>query len=141
MAFWLGKTEPYKYAWTDLVRDGRTLWDGVRNYQARNNLRAAQVGDGFFIYHSQEGLEIVGYARVSAEATPDETADEAPNPWLVVEVQPGVALKRPITLAEIKADPVLCEMALVRSFRLSVSPVTEPQARRIFELSGTPWPD
>lgn len=140
MAFWLGKTEPYKYAWADLVRDGQARWDGVRNFQARNNLGAASVGDGFFIYHSREGLAVVGFARVSRSGYPDPTADEDPNPWLVVDIQPVIGLKQPVSLAALKADSLLRELPLVRQSRLSVSPVTEAQARRIFALGETPWP-
>lgn len=137
MAYWLGKTEPHKYAWADLIRDGRTRWDGVRNYQARNNLNAARPGDGFFLYHSQEGLAVMGLARVDGVAYPDPSAEEDPNPWVCLDIRPDFALAAPLTLAQMKADPVLREMAFVRQSRLSVSPVTEEQAQRILELTGT----
>ena len=132
MAYWLIKSEPYKYAWEDLQRDGVTCWDGVRNYSARLNLRAMKKGDQAFFYHSNEGKEIVGIARIVKEAYQDPTTDED---WSAVDVVPVKALKRPVTHAEIKTVPALSQMALLRLSRLSVQPVTEDEWVRIIDLS------
>src|SRR5690606_38429253 len=100
--YWLIKSEPSTYSWSDLVRDGRTVWDGVRNYGARNNLQAMKKGDLCLFYHSNQGREILGVARVVREAFPDPTAE---NPqWVAVDVEPAFALKRPVSLAKLKAD-------------------------------------
>ncbi len=136
MACWLIKTEPGEYAWDDLVRDGRTVWTGVRNFQARNNLRAMKRGDPCLVYHSVAAREIVGVAKVAKAAYPDPTAKE--GDWSCVDVVPAFSLKRPVTLAQIKADPRLRAMALVRNSRLSVSPVTQAESSRILELGGLP---
>ena len=132
MAYWLIKSEPYKYSWEDLQRDGRTYWDGVRNYAARLNLRAMKKGDQAFFYHSNEGKEIVGIARIVKEAYQDPTTDED---WSCVDVEPVKPLKRPVTHAEIKTVPALSKMALLRLSRLSVQPVTEDEWVRIIDLS------
>ena len=117
-AYWLVKSEPFKYAWDELVRDKWTYWDGVRNYEARNNLASMKKGDLLLYYHSNEGKEVVGVARVKKESYQDPTTDD--DRWVVVDVSPVVALKEPVTLADIKADPKLAEMQLLRRSRLSV---------------------
>ncbi len=124
MAFWLMKSEPDVFSWDDLVARGAKgeEWDGVRNYLARNNMREMKKGDRVFFYHSNIGKEIVGIAEVCAEAHPDSTTDD-PR-WECVDIRAVDPLPRPVTLAEIKATPELAEMALVRSMRLSVQPVT-----------------
>ena len=134
MAYWLVKSEPYKYSWDEFVRDKRTYWDGVRNYQARNNLKAMKKGDQALFYHSNEGLEIVGIAKVVKESYQDPTTDD--ERWVVVDLKPVKKLKKPVTLERIKADPRLREMKLVRQSRLSVSPVTEEEFDAIMDLAG-----
>ena len=133
MKYWLIKSEPYKYSWDQLVKDKRTFWDGVRNYTARNNMRAMKKGDQLFFYHSNEGKEIVGIAKVVKEAYQDPTTED--TAWSVVDVAPQKKLKRAITLAEIKADKQLAEMQLVKQARLSVSAVTKKEFDRIIKLS------
>ena len=134
MAYWLVKSEPFKYSWDQFVKDGQTVWDGVRNYAARNNLNAMKKGDQVFFYHSNEGLEIVGIAKVAKEAYQDPTTtDEA---WVAVDLKPHKKLKKPVTLAQVKADKRLTNMALVRLGRLSVQPVTEAEWKIIMELAG-----
>ena len=123
MNYWLVKSEPSKYSFDQLVKDGRTMWDGVRNYAARNNLQGMKKGDHVLFYHSNEGLAVVGIAKVVKEHYPDPTSDE--DAWVVVDVAPVRALKRPVTLAEIKSTPQLADMQLIRLSRLSVSAVTE----------------
>ncbi|MCU0770565.1 MAG: EVE domain-containing protein [Verrucomicrobia bacterium] len=132
MNCWLVKQEPGDYAWSDLVREGRTAWTGVRNFQARNNLREMKPGDEVLFYHSGSGREIVGVARVAKAAYSDATAEE--GDWCCVDLAPVRALKRPVALAEIKADAVLKEMALVKQSRLSVLPVTAKQFERVMQL-------
>ncbi len=123
--YWLVKSEPVKYSWDEFVQDGWTYWDGVRNYQARNNLKAMRKGDRVLYYHSNEGTEVVGVARVIKEAYQDPTtADER---WVVVDLKPVHPLKKPVTLADVKSDSRLASMALVRQSRLSVMPVTEDE--------------
>jgi predicted RNA-binding protein with PUA-like domain len=122
---WLVKSEPSAYSWANLLADGRTAWTGVRNYTARNNLRAMQKGDAVLFYHSVVGKEIVGIATVVGEAYPDPTAKE--GDWSAVDLAPEKALERPVTLDEIKRNPKLKEMALLRLSRLSVQPVTGGQ--------------
>lgn len=125
MAKWLVKSEPSTYSYDQLEKDGSTVWDGVRNYAARNNLRAMKKNDEVFYYHSNEGTAIVGIAKVSREAFQDPTTkDEA---WLAVELKPLKKLKKPITLTEIKNDALLKDMALVKNSRLSVQPVTDEE--------------
>ena len=132
---WLVKSEPDSYSWADLVKDGRTAWTGVRNFQAPNNLRAMKKGDQVFFYHSGEGKDAVGLAQVSKEAYADPTAKE--GDWSAVDITPIRPLAKPITLAMIKTDKVLKEMLLVRNSRLSVSPVTEAQFQRLMTLAET----
>jgi len=120
------------------VKDGSTYWDGVRNYEARNNLAAMKKGDLALYYHSNEGKEVVGVARVTKESYPDPTTKD--DRWVVVDVEPVVPFKRPVTLAEVKADPDLTEIALVRRGRLSVVPITTPEFRHILKLGKTAIP-
>lgn len=133
-SYWLVKQEPETYAWTAFVQDGRAAWTGVRNYQARNNLRAMKKGDLVFYYHSVSEKQIVGIAKVDREAYPDPTADE--GDWSCVDLIPDRALKMPVSLETIKADRVLKEILLVRNSRLSVSPVTREQFERVLELGA-----
>lgn len=135
MAYWLIKSEPFKYSWDQFEKDKSTFWDGVRNYAARNHLRAMKKGDQAFWYHSNEGLEIVGIAKVIKEAYPDPTADD--ETWSAVDFAPFKKLKKPVGLAQIKTDKRLANMALVRLGRLSVQPVTDEEWKIIMELSGT----
>lgn len=134
-SFWLAKSEPFKFPWEQLVRDKRTTWDGVRNFEARNNLRAMKKGDLVLFYHSNEGKEIVGIAKVAKEAYPDPTAGE--GDWSVVDLVPHKALAKPVTLAQIKADKKLADMALLRRSRLSVVPVTSAEFAHILALAET----
>ena len=135
MAYWLVKSEPFKYSWDQLVKDKRTLWEGVRNYAARNNLRAMQKNDKVLFYHSNEGVAIVGIAKVSKEYFQDPTtADEA---WVVVELKPVKKLKNTVPLASIKKDPRLAQMDLVRLGRLSVQTVKEDEWKLIMEMAGS----
>ncbi len=131
---WLVKQEPDAYAWSAFVADGRTAWTGVRNFQARNHLRAMRRGDLVLYYHSNAGREIVGVARVAREHYPDPTAAE--GDWSVVDLEPVQPLPRPVTLAQIKEDAALRAIALVRQSRLSVLPVTSAQFRRVLALGG-----
>jgi len=133
--FWLVKQEPESYSWSDFVKDGGTQWTGIRNYQARLNLRAMKAGDLVFFYHSVSEKQVVGVAKVSREHFPDPTATE--GDWSAVELQPVKPLKTPVTLEQIKADKALADMVLVRNSRLSTQPVTEAQAKRLLELAGT----
>ena len=133
MAHWLVKSEPIKYSWEQFEKDGRTTWDGVRNYAARNNLKAMKKGDEIFFYHSNEGLEIVGIAQVVKEAYQDPTTkDEA---WVVVDLKPLRRLKHAVTLQQIKADPRLKDMALLRLSRLSVQPVQDKEWTIVMDMS------
>ncbi|MEY4891891.1 MAG: hypothetical protein RIQ34_503 [Bacteroidota bacterium] len=134
MAYWLMKSEPFKYSWDQLVLDKSTFWDGVRNYGARNNLRAMKKGDLAFFYHSNEGVEIVGIVKIVKESYPDPTSDD-PN-WVVVEVKPHQKLKKSVTLAAIKAEKKLANMALVRLGRLSVQPVTPEEWALVLKMAG-----
>lgn len=134
MNYWIVKSEPFKYSWDQLVKDGQTFWDGVRNYAARNNLRAMKKGDKVFFYHSNEGLEIVGIAKVIREAYPDPTTEDAA--WVAVDIKPVKALKKPVTLAVMKQTPGLETLQLVRLGRLSVSAVTEKEYQIIMSLAG-----
>jgi predicted RNA-binding protein with PUA-like domain len=133
MAHWLVKSEPSVYPWDQLVKDGVTTWDGVRNYTARNNLRAMKKNDEVLFYHSNEGMEIVGIAKVSKEAFQDPTTEE--EAWVAVELKPVKKLKKPVTLATIKAHQKLKDMALVKLGRLSVQPVTDEEWKLITELA------
>lgn len=135
MAYWLVKSEPFKYSWEQFEKDGKTFWDGVRNYAARNNLRAMKKGDLCLWYHSNEGLEIVGIAKVAKEAYQDPTTEE--EAWVAVDLKPFKKLRTPVSLQQIKSEKRLQEMALVRLGRLSVQPVTDAEWKVIMELSGT----
>ena len=132
MNYWLVKSEPETYSWEDLVKEGKTAWTGVRNYQARNNLRAMKTGDQALFYHSGEGKEVVGLAKVTRAAYPDPTAKE--GDWTCVDLAPLRAFKDPVSLASIKADKVLKGMALAKNPRLSVQPVTPEQFERLMKL-------
>lgn len=134
MNYWLVKSEPFKYSWDQFVEDGETHWDGVRNYAARNNLRTMEVGDQVFFYHSNEGLEIVGIAEVSATAYQDPTTDD-PN-WVAVNLKPLKKLKKPVTLAQIKAEPELENIQLVRLSRLSVAAITKEEFKKIVKMGS-----
>ncbi|MEP7142812.1 MAG: EVE domain-containing protein [Ferruginibacter sp.] len=134
MPHWLVKSEPNKYSWEQLVKDKQTFWDGVRNYAARIHLRAMKKGDEVLFYHSNEGTEIVGIAKVAKEAYQDPTTDD--DAWVVVDLKPVRKLKQPVTLAQVKADKRLREMALVRLGRLSVQPVTDEEWKIVMELAG-----
>jgi predicted RNA-binding protein with PUA-like domain len=133
MAYWLVKSEPFKYSWDQFVKEGSTFWDGVRNYGARNNLRSMKNGDQLFWYHSNEGLEIVGIAEIIKEHYQDPTTEDPA--WCVVDLKPVRKLKNPVPLAVIKADPRLTEMALVRLGRLSVQPVTPSEWQIIMQYA------
>jgi predicted RNA-binding protein with PUA-like domain len=133
--FWLVKSEPEAYSWDQLVKDGATSWTGVRNFQARNNLRAMKKGDAVFFYHSVSDKKVVGIATVAKEAYADTTAEE--GDWSAVDLKPLKVLKQPVGLDQMKADATLKEMKLIRQSRLSVTPVTEEQAERLLRLGGT----
>ncbi len=134
-SYWLAKSEPFKFPWAQLVKDKRTTWDGVRNFEARNNLRAMKKGDLVLFYHSNEGKEVVGIAKVVKEAYPDATAEE--GDWSVVDLAPFKALATPVSLATIKSDKKLTNMALLKRSRLSVVPVTASEFEHIIQLSAT----
>ena len=129
---WLVKQEPEAYSWADFERDGRTVWDGVRNYQARNNLKAMKPGDPVLFYSSGDSKSVVGIAGVAKGAFEDKTADE-PG-WVAVELKAVRALARPVTLASVKADPALAKIALVRNSRLSVMPLGRDDFERIVRM-------
>jgi len=133
MKYWLVKQEPSAYSWSDFVRDGRTEWTGVRNFQARNNLQAMCKGDRVLFYHSVVGKEVVGEAEIIREAYPDPTAEE--GKWICVDLKPDQALPRPVSLEEIKAAPQLAEIKLLRQSRLSVMSLTAAEYRGILSLS------
>jgi predicted RNA-binding protein with PUA-like domain len=134
MQYWLIKSEPEAYSWDNLENDQVGRWDGVRNYAARNNLKAMQIGDLCFFYHSVTGKAIVGVAKVVKEHYPDPSATDGGD-WVCVEVAPEMKLKKPISLAQIKAEPRLAEMKLLKLSRLSVSPVTREEYDLILQLS------
>ncbi len=134
MNYWLIKSEPFKYPWDQFEKDKETFWDGVRNYQARNNLRAMKRGDLAFWYHSNEGMEIVGIAKVSKESYQDPTTEDPA--WLVVNFKPVKKLKHPVSLVTIKADNRLSNMALIKNSRLSVQPVTAEEWEMVMDLSN-----
>jgi len=134
---WLVKSEPYKYSYADLVRDGRATWDGVRNYEARNNLRAMRAGDLLLYYHSNEGKAVVGLAQVAREAHQDPTTTDD---WSAVEITPLAPLAAPVNLATIKATPALAGMSLLRRSRLSVVEVSWPEVDVILKLGRTRLP-
>jgi predicted RNA-binding protein with PUA-like domain len=130
--YWLVKQEPESYSWDDFVADGKTDWTGVRSFAARNNLRAMRKGDSVFYYHSVSDKAVVGIAEVTREAFPDPTAKE--GDWSAVELTPVNALKKPVTLERIKAEPKLKEIALLRNSRLSVQPIGKAEFERISRL-------
>ncbi len=134
MSYWLVKSEPFKYSWDQFVKDKKTFWDGVRNYGARNNLKAMQKGDQVFFYHSNEGVEIVGIAQVVKTFYQDPTTEE--TAWVVVDLKPIKKLKNPVPLTKIKSDPRLTNMDLVRLGRLSVQTVKEEEWAIVLELAG-----
>lgn len=136
--YWLVKQEPESYAWEAFVNDGSTVWTGVRNYQARNYLRSMKKGDLVFYYHSVKAREIVGLARVTKEHYPDPSAEE--GDWSVVELEPVKPLKVRVSLAQIKAEPELKEMVLVRNSRLSVMPIKPEEFRHILSMAKTLMP-
>lgn len=135
MNHFLVKSEPHAYSWEQFLKDKKTFWDGVRNYQARNNLKEMKVGDLVLFYHSNVGKEVVGVARVIKEFYQDPTTDD--NRWVAVDLEPVETLKRPVTLAQIKADEYLQDISLVRQGRLSVMPLKAEEFDRILEMSSS----
>jgi predicted RNA-binding protein with PUA-like domain len=135
MNYWLAKSEPESYSWAQLVKDGKTAWTGVRNFQARNNLRAMKKGDVVLFYHSVTDKAVVGLAKVMKEAYADATAEE--GDWSCVDIAPLKALAQPVTLEAVKKDKVLSGSLLVKQSRISVIPLTEEQAKRFLELAQT----
>lgn len=140
MAYWLFKSEPFKWSWEQQKAKGEAgeEWDGIRNYQARNNMRAMKVGDLGFFYHSNEGLDVVGIVEVCAESHPDSTTDD--ERWDCVDVKAVMDMPNPVTLKEIKANPKLSDMSLVTSMRLSVQPVKEDEWIEVCRMGGLPNP-
>ncbi|MBD0298347.1 MAG: EVE domain-containing protein [Flavisolibacter sp.] len=134
MAYWLVKSEPNTYGWEQFEKEGRTFWDGVRNYAARIHLKAMRKGDKVLFYHSNEGLEIVGIAQVVKEGYQDPTTDD--TAWVAVDLKPVKKLKKPVSLVQIKENKQLHEMALLRLSRLSVQPVTEEEWGIIMKMAG-----
>ena len=134
MPYWLVKSEPSVYGWDEFVKDKQTFWSGVRNYAARINLKAMKKGDEVLFYHSNEGMEIIGIAKITKEFYQDPTTED--TNWVAVDLKPVKKLKNPVTLSQIKADKRLQEMALVRLGRLSVQPVTEKEWKIIMDLAG-----
>lgn len=134
-SYWLVKQEPEAYSWETFVHEGGTAWTGVRNFQARNHLRSMKKGDAVFFYHSVSEKRIAGIARVAREAYPDPTAAE--DGWSAVDLVPLKAMKAPVTLDQIKADAAFKDLPLIRQSRLSVLPVSEKEAARLFELGKT----
>ncbi len=134
MSYWLVKSEPFKYSWDQFVKDKQTFWDGVRNYGARNNLRSMKKGDLVLFYHSNEGVELVGIAKVVKESYPDPTTEDPA--WVVVDLKPVKKLKNPVPLSKIKNDPRLANMDLVRLGRLSVQTVKPEEWAVVMELAG-----
>ncbi|HYG40228.1 MAG TPA: EVE domain-containing protein [Cytophagales bacterium] len=133
MNYWLVKSEPVKYSWEKFNKDGRTFWDGVRNYQARNNLQGMKKGDLVLFYHSNEGMEVVGIAKVVKEAYQDPTTED--TRWVVVDLAPDQKLKNPVTLERIKKEKRLEGIALIRQSRLSVMPLKRAEFDIILEMS------
>ena len=132
--YWLMKSEPFKYGWDDLVAEKEGVWDGVRNHRAKNNLAAMETGDQAFFYHSREGLEIVGICEISVAGITDPT--DAEGKWAAVKVKPVRKLAQPVTLKQVKADPRLAEMELVKLSRLSVAEVRPEEWDIVLELAG-----
>jgi len=135
MAYWLVKSEPSSYAWERLVKEGRAHWDGVRNHQAAANLKAMKVGDRAFFYHSNEGLAVVGIAEITKTAYPDPS--DKTGKFVMVDLKPVMALKQPVTLGDIKAEPRLKDIALIRQSRLSVMPIEAAAWKLICKMGGT----
>lgn len=133
MNHWLIKSEPFKYSWSQFEKDQSTFWDGVRNFQARNNLRGMKIGDLCLFYHSNEGKEVVGIAEVIKEHYQDPTTEE--TQWVVVDLKPFQKLKNPVTLSRIKADARLSNMGLIRQSRLSVINLSKEEFNIILSLS------
>ena len=134
MAYWLVKSEPSAYSWDQFVKEGQTFWNGVRNYAARNNLKAMKKGDEVLYYHSNEGLEIVGIAKVIKEAYQDPTTEE--TAWVVVDLKPVRKLKKPVSLQQMKGEKRLQNMDLIRLGRLSVQTVKDDEWKVVMELAG-----
>ena len=134
MNYWIMKSEPSAYSWSDLVRDGITGWEGVRNFQASRNMKSMRIGDRGFFYHSVEEKAIVGVVEVVETYQPDPT--DPTGKWGMVKVKPVAPVSRPVKLEEIKADPFFADLLLVRQSRLSVSPVPEPAWRKLCEMAG-----
>jgi len=134
MNYWLVKSEPFKYSWQKFTEDKKTFWDGVRNYQARNNLRGMKKGDLVLFYHSNEGMEVVGVAEVVKESYQDPTTED--TNWVVVDLKPKFALKKTVTLTQMKTDEILSQTGLIKQSRLSVMPFTEDQFNRVLMLGG-----
>ena len=134
MNYWLVKSEPFKYAWDKFMADKETFWDGVRNYQARNNLKGMKVGDLVLYYHSNEGKEVVGIAKVSKEFYQDPTTED-PN-WVVVNLVPVQTLSKPVTLKQIKDEPLLTNMELVKQGRLSVTRLLQSEFDKVLEMGA-----
>lgn len=132
--YWLMKSEPDEYGWDDLVAEGEGTWDGVKNAQASNNMKAMKKGDQVFFYHSRQGLEVVGIMEISEEYSPDVTTD--PDRWVVVKVKPVRKLGKAVTLKAMKQNPKLKDLAIIRQSRLSVAPVTESEWDAILAMSG-----
>lgn len=133
MAYWLVKSEPFKYSWDQFEKDGQTFWDGVRNYAARNHLKSMKKGEEVFFYHSNEGLEIVGIAKVIKEAYQDPTTDE--EAWVVVDLRPVKKFRHPVSMNDIKENKKLKDMTLLRNSRLSVQPVTPEEWQEILAMA------
>ena len=138
MNYWLIKSEPDEYSYQDLVAEGTGMWDGVRNYAARNHLRSMKKGDLVLFYHSRQGLEVVGICQAVKEAYPDPTAEK--GDWSAVDFKAVKPLKKPVPLSDIKKEPSLQEMPLVRIGRLSVMPVTEEEFKKVLEMGETNHP-
>jgi predicted RNA-binding protein with PUA-like domain len=134
-SYWLMKSEPFKYSFAQLLRDGSTTWDGVRNFEARNNLRAMKAGDLVLFYHSSEGKAVAGVAKITREAYPDPTAEG--EDWSVVELAPVLPLKIQVSLEDIRSEPDLAEIALLKRSRLSVVPVSKEHFDRILKMGKT----
>jgi predicted RNA-binding protein with PUA-like domain len=133
MNYWLVKSEPFKYSWDDFVKEGKSVWDGVRNYQARNNMKLMKKGDWVFFYHSNEGIEVVGLAEISKEFYQDPTTED-PR-WVVVELKPIKKLAKTVTLKTMKSDERLSNLALIKQSRLSVTPVLKTEFDIILSLA------
>ncbi|TDG36559.1 EVE domain-containing protein [Pedobacter changchengzhani] len=134
MNHWLVKSEPFKYSWDQFNEDGRTFWDGVRNYQARNNLKAMQEGDLVLFYHSNEGKNVVGIAKVVRAFYQDPTTEDAN--WVVVDLVPVESLKNPVSLEQVKSEPSLADISLVKQGRLSVMPLKATEFDKILEMGS-----